>query len=144
MSTRVLLETYLNVHSRARARDYSSTQTKSHVDPCRDGRDYPVTKMQTDRRHFSFIYLIIVDDECSIRVYQVHNKYREYSIRVITIMVSVLLEYIDIYRPNTSYYAGIMLDDFIEIFGFLWDFNLWISMDFRISMGSMGLFPLLK
>ena len=28
--------------------------------------------------------------------------------------------------------------DFIGISGFLWDFNSWISMDFRISMGSMG------
>ena len=35
--------------------------------------------------------------ECSIRVYQVHNKYDECSIRVITSMVSVLLEYIDLY-----------------------------------------------
>ena len=36
-------------------------------------------------------------DECSIRVYQVHNKYGECSIRVITITVSVLLDYIDLY-----------------------------------------------
>ena len=35
--------------------------------------------------------------ECSIRVYQVHIKYGECSIRVITSMVSVLLEYIDLY-----------------------------------------------
>ena len=28
--------------------------------------------------------------------------------------------------------------DFIGISGFLWDFNLWISVDFRISMGFMG------
>ena len=35
--------------------------------------------------------------ECSIRVYQVHNKYGECSIRAITSMVSVLLEYIDLY-----------------------------------------------
>ena len=35
--------------------------------------------------------------ECSIRVYQVHNKYGECSIRVITSMVSFLLEYIDLY-----------------------------------------------
>ena len=27
--------------------------------------------------------------------------------------------------------------DFIGISGFLWDFNLWISVDFRISMGFM-------
>ena len=35
--------------------------------------------------------------KCSIRVYQVHNKYGECSIRVITNTVSVLLEYIDLY-----------------------------------------------
>ena len=38
-----------DVHSRAR--DHNSTQTKSHVDTCRDGRDYPVTKCRrTDRQ----------------------------------------------------------------------------------------------
>ena len=33
--------------------------------------------------------------ECYIRVHQVHNKYSECSIRIITSMVSVLLGYID-------------------------------------------------
>ena len=36
--------------------------------------------------------------DCSIRVYQVHNKYDECSIRVITKMVTVLLEYIDLFN----------------------------------------------
>ena len=54
--SRGLLETYLNMHSRAR--DHSSTLAKSHANPCRDHRDYPVIKNvdgQTDRCYFSFI-----------------------------------------------------------------------------------------
>ena len=44
------------------------------------------------------VYLLVSKyGECFIRVYHVHNKYVECSIRVITIMVSVLLEYIDLY-----------------------------------------------
>ena len=37
--------------------------------------------------------LIFKNGECSIRVYQVHNKYDDCFIRVLTSMVSVLLEY---------------------------------------------------
>ena len=29
--------------------------------------------------------IVLNDDECSIRVYQIHNKYGERSIRVITV-----------------------------------------------------------
>ena len=44
------------------------------------------------------VYLLVFNIcECSIGAYQVHNKYGECSIRVITSMVSVLLEYIDLY-----------------------------------------------
>ena len=70
---------------------------------------------------------IVLKSDCSIRVYllvskrlifnavRVHNKYAECSIRVTTNIVSVLLEYIDLFKyflPSTSYYAGIMLDAF--------------------------------
>ena len=48
-------------------------------------------------RVYSLVFKIIQYSECSIRVYQVHNKYGKCSIRVITSMVSVLLEYIDLY-----------------------------------------------
>ena len=54
-----LLENYLKVHSCAR--DHSCTQTKLHVDPCRDSQDYPVTKNadgQTDG--FSALYSRLV------------------------------------------------------------------------------------
>ena len=57
----VQLESYLKVHSRTR--DHSCTQTKFHVDPCRDSRDYPVTKMQTDERTYiqTDLQLYLVD-----------------------------------------------------------------------------------
>ena len=53
-----LLETYLKVHSHDR--DHSCTQTKFHVDLCRDSQDYPVTK-NTDGRTDGFSALYIVD-----------------------------------------------------------------------------------
>ena len=51
-------------------------------------------------RVYSLVSKIISYVECSIRVYQVlhrNNKYGECFIRVLTSMVSVLLEYIDLY-----------------------------------------------
>ena len=44
---------------------------------------------------YSLVFKMV--HECSIKVYQVHNKYGKCSIRVITCMVSVLLEYIDLH-----------------------------------------------
>ena len=54
-------------------------------------------KFDCSIRVYSLASKIIKYGECSIRVYQVHNKYGECSIRVITSMMSVLLEYIDLY-----------------------------------------------
>ena len=51
-------------------------------------------------RVYSFVsktYLIMVSVLLEYIKYQVHNKSGECSIRVITNMVSVLLEYIDLY-----------------------------------------------
>ena len=51
-------------------------------------------------RVYSLVSKTISYVECSIRVYQVlhrNNKYGECFIRVLTSMVSVLLEYIDLY-----------------------------------------------
>ena len=47
-------------------------------------------------QYYAHVKELCLKSDCSIRVYQVHNKYGECSIRVITRMVSVLLEYIDL------------------------------------------------
>ena len=47
--------------------------------------------------YYAHVKELCLKSDCSIRVYQVNNKYGECSIRVITSMVSVLLEYIDLY-----------------------------------------------
>ena len=53
---------------------------------------------------YAHVNELCLKPDCSIRVYTPISKYRERSIRVITSMVSVLLEYIDLYfKPNTSY-----------------------------------------
>ena len=61
--SRALFENYLKVYSRAR--DHSCTQTKFHVDPCRDSQDYPVTKnaggwtdRQTDGKTAFQLYIV--------------------------------------------------------------------------------------
>ena len=50
--------------------------------------------------YYAQYYAHVFKSDCSIRVYS-----------LVFNMVSVLLEYIDL-EPNTSYYAGIMLDAF--------------------------------
>ena len=48
-------------------------------------------------QYYAHVKELRLKSDCSIRVYQVDNKYGECSIRVITSIVSVLLEYIDLY-----------------------------------------------
>ena len=70
--SRGLLETYLNVYSHAR--DHSRTQTKSHVDPCRNHWAIDVTVKQTDGqtdRQTSFqLYIVDRLAKCTCPVVQ--------------------------------------------------------------------------
>ena len=59
-ASRGLLETYVKVHSRDR--DHSCTQTKFHVDPCRDSQDYPVTKNADGRTNGQTAFQLYIVD----------------------------------------------------------------------------------
>ena len=71
MPSRGFLKTYQNM--RSYARDYSSTQTKFHVDPCRDDR---VTGVTADRQTdvISALYSLPCRAGCRPKIDAVHGS----------------------------------------------------------------------